>query len=206
MSLTFRPSFPRKLFFVSSERDIHRTTSGTSLTSLRHTGFVKDTLTAVYMSRITFRVNVKEVLLKVFPQIQRKQWCYKIKYIHLLRIEVISDAILLGYPYAPINISPAGGGGRGMGWGFDCLCWPWSRAFDWSCSPRGGDIGIFLPPTWRYLTADLDEKDWDRTFVSLFHASRMRRTVWKDLEIVEANKNKRKLGGFHCFVFKFRLF
>ena len=39
-----------------------------------------------------------------------------------------------------------------------------------------------------------------------FHASRMRRTVWKDLEIMEANENKRKLGGFHCFVFKFRLF
>ena len=34
----------------------------------------------------------------------------------------------------------------------------------------------------------------------------MRRTVWKDLEIMEANENKRKQGGFHCFVFKFRLF
>ena len=39
-----------------------------------------------------------------------------------------------------------------------------------------------------------------------FHASRMRRTVWKDLEIMEANRNKQKLSGFHCFVFKFRLF
>ena len=39
-----------------------------------------------------------------------------------------------------------------------------------------------------------------------FHASRMRRTVWKDLEITEANGNKRKLSGFHSFVFKFRLF
>ena len=28
----------------------------------------------------------------------------------------------------------------------------------------------------------------------------------KDLEIMEANENKQKLGGFHCFVFKFRLF
>ena len=38
-----------------------------------------------------------------------------------------------------------GGGGerQGMGWGFDCLGWPWGRAFDWSCSPRGGDIWIF---------------------------------------------------------------
>ena len=35
----------------------------------------------------------------------------------------------------------------------------------------------------------------------------MRRTVWKDLEIMEAaNGNKRKLSGFHCFVSKFRLF
>ena len=64
----------------------------------------------------------------------------------------------------------------------------------------------FLDPALRYLTADSDEKDWDRTQVSHFHASRMHRTVWKDLEIMEANENKRKLGGFHCFVFKFRLF
>ena len=28
----------------------------------------------------------------------------------------------------------------------------------------------------------------------------------KILEIMEANGNKRKLSGFHCFVFKFRLF
>ena len=34
----------------------------------------------------------------------------------------------------------------------------------------------------------------------------MRRTVWKDLEIMEANGNKRKLSGFHSFVVKFRLF
>ena len=34
----------------------------------------------------------------------------------------------------------------------------------------------------------------------------MRRTVWKDLEIMEANGNKRKLSRFHCFVLKFRLF
>ena len=42
--------------------------------------------------------------------------------------------------------------------------------------------------------------------VSHFHASRMRRTVWKDQEVMEANENKRRLSGFHCFVFKFRLF
>ena len=97
-------------------------------------------------------------------------------------------------------------GGGWEGWEFDCLCWPWGRAFDWFCSPRGGDIWIFLLPTWKYLTADSDEKDWDRTYVSHFHASRMRRMVWKDLEIMEANENKRNLGGFPCFVVKFRLF
>ena len=95
---------------------------------------------------------------------------------------------------------------RTQGWGFVCLCCPWGRAFDWSCSPGGGDIWIFLRPTWRYLTADLGEKDWDGTSVSHFHASRMRRTVWKDQEVMEANENKRRLSGFHCFVFKFRLF
>ena len=39
-----------------------------------------------------------------------------------------------------------------------------------------------------------------------FHATRMRRTVRKNPEIMEANGNKRKMSGFHCFVFKFRLF
>ena len=33
-----------------------------------------------------------------------------------------------------------GGGGQGIGWGFDCLCCPWGRRFDLSCSPGGGDI------------------------------------------------------------------
>ena len=65
---------------------------------------------------------------------------------------------------APINVKPAGA--QGIGWEFDCLCWPWGGAFDWSGSPRGGDIWIFLHPTWRYLTADSDGKDWDRTYVS----------------------------------------
>ena len=30
------------------------------------------------------------------------------------------------------------------------------------------------------------------------HSSRTRRTVWKDLEIMEANENKPKVSGFHC--------
>ena len=39
-----------------------------------------------------------------------------------------------------------------------------------------------------------------------FPLSRFTHAVCKDLEIMEANGNKRKLSGFHCFVFKFRLF
>ena len=35
-----------------------------------------------------------------------------------------------------------------MWWGFDCLCWPWGRAFDWPCSPGGGNIWIFLCQPW----------------------------------------------------------
>ena len=140
------------------------------------------------------RIKVSEICAKKF-----------LPKLHLTCAETtfhIVESLML---YAPINVMPAGGK-QCMGWGFDCL-WPWGRAFEWSCSPRGGDIWTFLRPTWRYLTADSDEKKkGDRTYVSRFHASRMRRTVWKDLEIMEANENKRKLSGFHCFVFKFRLF
>ena len=50
-----------------------------------------------------------------------------------------------------------------MGWGFDCLCWPWGRAFDRSCSHGGEEyLNISSPdvgPTWRYLTAESDERD-----------------------------------------------
>ena len=129
------------------------------------------------------------------------------KFVMLSRIKLV--ILLVHSGYAPINGMPMGrGGGRqGMGWGFDCLCWPWGRAFDWSCSPRGGDIWIFLRPTSRYLTDDSDEKDWDRTYVSFptstLHACAVRSVK---MEIMEANENKRKLGGFHCFVSKFRLF
>ena len=70
------------------------------------------------------------------------------------------------------------GGGAGHGVGI------------WLC-PGVGHLNDLVHPgegifeSWRYLTADSDEKDWDRTYVSVFHASRMRRTVWKDLEWVD---------------------
>ena len=65
-----------------------------------------------------------------------------------------------------------------MGWGFDCLCWPWGRAFDWSCSPMGRDIWIFLRPTWRYLTADWETEHMFPT--STLHACAvLSGKIWK---------------------------
>ena len=78
-------------------------------------------------------------------------------------------------------------------WGGDLagLSWPWGRALDRSCSTgrgnfesffalRGTDVGIF--DCW------LGRK----RLRSNSHASRMQRTVWKDMEIVEANENNPK--------------
>ena len=51
-------------------------------------------------------------------------------------------------------------GGGGEGWGFDCLCWPGGIGHLTDLVlPGEGDISIFLRPTRRYLTADLDKKD-----------------------------------------------
>ena len=81
---------------------------------------------------------------------------------------------------APINIMPAGRGGRGMGWGFDCRCWPWDRVFDRSCSPRGGDIWIFLRLTWR-LTTRTKKTETEHMFpTSTLHACAVRSgKIWK---------------------------
>ena len=70
VAVNFPPSSPPP----PPERDIHRTTSPTSL----RPGFVKNTLTIVFtISRITFTVIKlsvdKEVLLKVLPQIQSRR-------------------------------------------------------------------------------------------------------------------------------------
>ena len=64
---------------------------------------------------------------------------------HLITSSVLKECLLVHN--APINVKPVRGR-QGMGWGFDCLFWPWVRAFDRSCSPGGGDIWIFLRPTW----------------------------------------------------------
>ena len=96
---------------------------------------------------------------------------------------------------ALINVKPAweGGGGGRKSWGGDLagLSWPWGRVLDRSCSTgrgnfesffalRGTDVGIF--DCW------LGRKRLRPNS----HASRIRRTVWKDMEIVEANENKPK--------------
>ena len=54
--------------------------------------------------------------------------------------------------------------------GFDCLCWSLLVLGPGHLTDlvlKGRIIWIFLRPTWRYLTADSDEKDWDWTYVSL---------------------------------------
>ena len=64
-----------------------------------------------------------------------------------------------------------------------------------------------VPPCVNYIRRERGYGRWDLMLtVSHFHSSRMRRMLWKDMEIMEANENKRKLSGFHCFVFKFCLF
>ena len=76
--------------------------------------------------------------------------------------------------YQVKNLSKPVGGGTAWGGG-----WPWGTggAFDWSCSPGGGDIWIFLRQHGDInLTPDSDERDWYRSDIS---PSCMRRTVWK---------------------------
>ena len=100
----------------------------------------------------------------------------------------------------------AGGGEAGHGVGIWLSLLALGKGIWLILFSRGEDIWIFLRPTWIYLTADLGEKDWYLASVSRCHASRMRRTVWKDQEVMEATENKRRLSGFHCFVFKFHFF
>ena len=101
-----------------------------------------------------------------------------------------------------------GGGGRGREWGEDLIVFvgpgvghltdrvlPGEGIFE-SFFTRRGDI---------WLLTLTKKTETEHNYVSHFHTSCIRRTVWKDLEIMEANENKRKLSGFHCFVFKFRI-
>ena len=72
--------------------------------------------------------------------------------------------------------------------------------------PLDGGIAAILNLAMSRGRASTNQTFFAAESVSHFHASRMRRTVWKDQEVMEANENKRRLSEFHCFVFKFRLF
>ena len=89
------------------------------------------------------------------------------------------------------GVGGGAGGRRLLGGDLAGLSWPWGRALDRSCSTgrgnfesffalRGTDVGIF--DCW------LGRKRLRPNS----HASRMRRTVWKDMKIVKANENKPK--------------
>ena len=57
------------------------------------------------------------------------------------------------------------------------------------------DVG----PTWGWIRLPTRTKETETEHMfPHFHASRTRRTVWKDLEIMEANENKQKVSGFYC--------
>ena len=100
--------------------------------------------------------------------------------------------------------------GGGRAWGGDLIVFvgPGVGHLTDLVLPREGIFESFFARRGEFSSADSDEKDWDRTYVSLFPTSTLHAapTVWIDLEITKANENKRKLGGFNCFVFKFRLF
>ena len=104
---------------------------------------------------------------------------------------------------APINVMPAwGGGGGGRAWGGDLIVF---------VDPEVGHLIDLLLPGEDLNLSSLDMEIFDcrlgrKRLRPNICFPRIRRTVWKDLEIMEANKNKRKLGGFHSFVFKFRSF
>ena len=63
---------------------------------------------------------------------------------------------------------------------------PGRGIFEHFFARRGTDVGIF------------DCRLGRKRLRPNIRASRTRRTVWKDLEIMEANENKPKVSGFHC--------
>ena len=62
-----------------------------------------------------------------------------------------------------------------------------------------GDLIVFVAPGVGHLT-NLDLPGENISSPNMGHgtASRTRRMVWKDLEIMEANENKPKVSGFYC--------
>ena len=89
--------------------------------------------------------------------------------------------------------------GGGRAWGGDLIVFvgpgvghltdrvlPGKGIFEHFFARRWTDVGIF------------DCRLGRKRLRPNIHASRTRRTVWKDLEIIEANENKPKVSGFHC--------
>ena len=83
--LNFSPSFPRKFFFLL----LCFLFCPNGIFIARHllaNGFVKNTLITVnniiriIFTVLIFRVIVKEVILMVLPQIQRREWWQKLNY------------------------------------------------------------------------------------------------------------------------------
>ena len=73
----------------------------------------------------------------------------------------------------------AGGGGGSRAWGGDLFVFvgPGVAHLTDLVLPGEGIFESFFARLGDILTADSDEKDLDRTYVSRFYASRMRRTV-----------------------------
>ena len=93
------------------------------------------------------------------------------------------------------------GGRQGMGWDLIVfvgpgvgrltnLVLPGEGIFKFSSPDMGPTWGRIWQPTWT------KETETEQMFPHL-HASGTRPTVWKDLEIMEANENKPKVGGFY---------
>ena len=95
-----------------------------------------------------------------------------------------------------------GEAGRGVGIWLSLLAQ--GRAFDWSCSPREG---VFVRRGDICLPTRTKKTETEQVIpASTLHACAVYGPEIKDLEIMVANENKRKLTGIHCFVFKFLLF
>ena len=108
--------------------------------------------------------------------------CSYAQMLHMLKYYVIIVIIM------HLSMKSRRGVTQGMGWGFDYLCWPY--------------LNLSLPdmgPTWGWIWLPTRTKETETEHMfPHFHASRTRRKVWKDLEIMEANENKPKVSGFYC--------
>ena len=84
------------------------------------------------------------------------------------------------------------------------LCTYQCRAGGGGGGKAGHGVGIVSSPDVDIFDYRLGRRSLTfRNMFLMFPPPRLTHTVWKDLEIMEANGNERKLSGFHCFDFKF---